>query len=241
MKFCLNFMVFMFSLNLVGQQPDDEVNTFAYHKNYSFLAKISTNGYAFAYRYAFHKTANLKYFWNIEFANLKHSKEIKQSYAVGYRSYVYGKTHNVFPLRIGFGSSKTLGQKGSFSGVELNLIYQAGLSTTFLKPIYYRIIYLNDGLPMEEKFNPEIHTPNNIIGRAGFFNGINEISLNLGAYSKLGLNFEYASEKASIKAIETGITLDFFANPLQMLAFENKDNFFVGFYIALQYGYKKYR
>jgi hypothetical protein len=241
MNYFFAFLVFIIPAFLFAQQPDDEVNTFAYHKNHSVLVALTTNGYSLTYRNALHKTAEKKFFWNIELANLKHSKEIKQSYAVGYRSYVYGKTHSVFPLRIGFGTQKLFGQKSNFNGVELNFLYQTGLSLAILKPIYYRIIYVNDRFPQEEKFNPEIHTPNNIISRAGFMNGFNEMGINPGVYTKFALNFEYASENASIKAIETGVVIDAYFKPIEMLAFENKDNFFVGFYVALQYGYKKYR
>ena len=65
------FLVFFCPLFLVAQQPDDEVNTFAYHKNHSVLAALSTNGYSVTYRNAFHKTAEKKFFLEYRIGKFK--------------------------------------------------------------------------------------------------------------------------------------------------------------------------
>ena len=53
-----------------------------------------------------------------------------------------------------------------------------------------------------ENFDSTVHTFNNVIGSASFFEGIDEIKIKPGLNFKAALNFEFGSQKTA--SIEVG-------------------------------------
>lgn len=228
-------------MSAFAQQPDDEVKTFAYHKfNYLALG-LNTNGWHSYYRLGKHQTAKQRKHYEISLASLKHKKEVKQATSLANRSYVYGKENYVYRVQLGYGKHHTIAFKSNKDGVELKTVYTIGLSNAILKPVYYTIALFDDFVMVEELFDPQRHNPNNILGEASFFKGFNELSYIPGIYGKFALNYEFAEDRARIKALELGVTVDIYPKALPILSFETNSMMYYAFYISFQLGSKKYR
>jgi len=197
----------------------------------------------------FRKGHNLSYFkslnWEIEIVSLKSPKQIKtlNPYFNNAKSYVYGKLNHMYILRAGIGIKRLLNRKPYWGGIELRLVYTAGFSLAFAKPVYLYILNFtpdNDDYTVDiERYNPEIHGLDNIYGRAPFTNGIENTQLHPGVYAKVGLNFEYGNYNSSIKAVEVGANIDYYPIPVEIMAFNPDQSFFITFYIGITFG-KRY-
>ena len=66
-----------------------------------------------------------------------------------------------------------------------------------------------------ENFDSSIHTFNNVIGSASFFEGVDEIKIKPGINLKAALNFEFGSAK-SASAIEVGFLGEVFQMKLSL-------------------------
>lgn len=242
MNFKILFLLFITgSSQVFGQIPDDETTTVAYHKILYGGVGVASTGFSGHLRYGKHITARKKRLYEIEFTTLRSSREVRQSASPSARNYVYGKQYYAYLMRVGIGEQRVLSYKPLGNGVEVKTISSFGLSNSFLKPVYYLIAFFGDNFAKEERFDPESHSPINTIGETSFFNGFGELVYQPGIYGKFALNFEYSTEKVGIKSLETGVVVDAFAKPIQIMAFNNKQNLFVSFYVALQFGQKYYR
>ena len=92
----------------------------------------------------------------IDFSQMKHAKEVKStSFYQGSESFVFGKMHYVFDLRLGFGKQLEMYMKRDPGSIAVRYFYSFGPSLAFKKPIYYEIYdRLNDRVS-NEKFNAE--------------------------------------------------------------------------------------
>lgn len=235
------FVCFLFSNLSIGQKEDKQDPTVGYHQIFYNGLQINNHGFGGSFRRGFHKTVKKKKLLEIDFVTLKHPREVKQSTSELAGSFVFGKLNYAYNLRLGYGQHNVLAYKPFGDGVELKAIYSFGLTTTFLKPAYYLVVFSGQSQPVEERFDPDKHELYNIVGSGSYFKGFNELTLQAGAYARLGLNFEYASERQSIRSLEIGIVIDAYPKDLNILAFDRNYPVYVSFYLALQYGRKWYR
>lgn len=225
----------------LGQKEDKQDHTVGYHQIFYGGIQINNHGFGGSFRRGFHKTVKKKRFFEADLVTIKHPREVKQSTSELARNFVYGKLNYAYNLRIGYGNHNVLAYKPFGEGVELKSIYSFGLTAAILKPAYYLIIYAGEIQATEEKFDPEKHELYNIIGSGSYFKGFNELTLQPGAYARLGLNFEYATERQSIRSLETGVVIDAYSKNLEILAFDRNYPVYISFYLTLQYGRKWYR
>ena len=235
------------AFSLFAQQKSqfsDEANVF-YRKEAIGGAELHSSGLGLLFRKGIHATGSRRRIWEIEFATMKHEKEVKtlNPYFENAKAYVYGKLNSFFLLRAGIGNHNVIYGKAEKSGVEVRYIYAGGLSLGFTKPYYLEIINSNVnhdfGPPTTtEKYDPYKHFPENIYGRASFFTGFDEIKLHPGIYAKFALNFEYSATGSDIKALETGIVADVYPKEIPVMAFNENHQFFFNFYVALHWGGK---
>lgn len=200
-----------------------------------------------------YRTAADRHLFGFEIVGMKHPKEIKSynPYYEDSRGYFYGKLNSLLVLRPGYGRKHRITEKIRKSGVELNYVWAIGPSLALLKPVYLQIGYRidsRDGPPydsiVEERYDPKRHFANNIFGRASWFRGFNEMSIEPGVFGRLALNFEYAGDNTGIRALEVGTTVDAYPRLIPIMAevdgVVNKQ-FFLEFYLALQFGSKTIR
>ena len=113
-----------------------------------------------------------------------------------------------------------------------------------LKPVYLQIIHpttkIYEVVFTTERYDPLIHFPDNIYGRSSYLKGIEQTKLQPGGYAKFAFSFEYASWQEEVKALEVGASLDLFAAPVPIMAFNKANRAFINLYINLHFGKKWY-
>jgi hypothetical protein len=90
------------------------------------------------------------------------------------------------------------------------------------------------------KFDSESFTQDSVVGRGSFSDGLAETKIYPGASAKFNLSFEYAPYTNLIRAIETGISLDYFPKALPIMARNPKENLIVTFHVGFVFGSKWY-
>ncbi|HEY0978839.1 MAG TPA: hypothetical protein VGE21_15305 [Flavobacteriales bacterium] len=239
------------ALDSFGQQAsiyDDATRTLYSRENYGGPV-LHGDGWGVQFFHGRYRTARDRHLLGVEIVGMKHPKEIK-SFNPWYedsRGYFYGKQNSMMIVRAIYGRKHRITEKIRKSGVELNYVWGFGPALGLLKPVYLQI-----GEPRDppytsiavERYDPEVHFANNIYGRASWFRGLGEMEVRPGAHARLALNCEYAGDNTGIRALEAGATIDVFAEKVPIMAelngVENKQ-FFLEFYIALQFGSKKIR
>ena len=214
-------------------------------KEQSGAITLHTNGWGAGYRFGDHITGYKKRLYEIEFSTIKHPKETRMQnpYYFNAKSYIYGKKNSMFILRGHIGSQHVMYSKPNWGGVAIRYFYLGGASIAFLKPVYLYVLSndasLYDFELSTEKYNPNNHFLDNIYGRGPFTKGVDEISLKPGASFKTGFNFEYGPYMEKLKTLEVGATLDFYPFPIEIMAKNDPDYFFLSFYFSFHFG-KRY-
>jgi len=226
---------------------DDPARTLYHSELYGGFTAHGDGWGLFMY-HAKYNTARKRRLLGGEIVGMKHPKEVKSfnPYYEDSRGYFYGKSNSFLIVRPMYGGKTMLTEKIRSSGVEVSLVWGFGPSIGLLKPVYLQIG--KPGIPYEtivvERYDPAVHSVNNIYGRASWFTGVNKMSVMPGAFGRFAFNFEHSTTGTGVKAIEVGATLDAFLDKVPIMAeiegVENKQ-FFLEFYVSLQFGKKTIR
>lgn len=220
-----------------GQDPnvlyrnEGAVNIFAHSR-----------GFGLSYMRAKHITGTRKKILEIQALNMYHPKEIKVSTNTdNSKKFKYGKLNNIFLVRAGVGYQTTLFKKADRKSVEIRTAYFLGGNITFAKP-YYVLVYRQgpDGKNYQEsvKYDPDRLTVDSISGKGPLIDGLSGLKVYPGFYAKANLSFEYAPYSNKVKAIETGVILDYYPNALPIMAHNPKENFIITLYVGFTFGKK---
>ena len=220
-----------------GQDPN-----VLYRNEMSFGIFAHSRGFGVNFMRAKHVTGTRKRLFEIEALNLKHPKEIRVSNGSdNSKRFIYGKLNNILLLRAGLGYQTTVFKRSDRKSVEIRTSYYLGANLTFAKPNYV-LVYRESstGVKYQEsvKYNPEVHTIDSISGRGPLVDGLSETKIYPGVYAKINLSFEYAPFSNKVKAIETGIILDYYPKALPIMAKNNAENFIVTLYVGFVFGKK---
>lgn len=210
----------------------------------SFAGMVHTAGWGLNFRYGDYKGAFKKHIWEIELASMKHPKEHKSYNPFldnSIKGYVYGKKNTLTILRPSFLFQKTIYRKQSSKGVAVSRILGGGPALGFEKPVYLVIGKPTYPYPIKdvERYDENEHYVDNIISRGPWLKGIGKMKIVPGLHLKGALEFEYATDFRTIKALEVGATLDAFYRNIDIMAFTQNHQVFFNLYVALRYGGKK--
>lgn len=218
-----------------------------YRHNVSGKVYVTPRGSGLMFRQGRHVTDKTRSFYEIDIQNLKHPKEIKsQGISEEKKRFVYGKINSVFLLRGGVGLQHVIFNKGDIKAVEVRYSYSLGPTIAFAKPYYIRVYKSNTpGLRNQTtlvKFDTESFSgdSNVVVGRAAYSTGVNEMKFYPGVNAKFNLSFEYAPYTNLIRAIETGLSLDYFPKALPIMARNPAENFVLTFHLGFVFGTKWY-
>jgi hypothetical protein len=207
---------------------------------------LHTNGLGINFRYAQNITGFKRTIYEAELVGMKNEREIKTlSDYNNIRGYFYGKLNTLTILRTSAGFQHTFIPKQSIKGVAVSYNVHYGISHGIIKPVYLSIAYSNDKPSFvideirDERYNPERHFPDKILGRASYFKGFDKMSYTPGFFGKFGLNFERSDDSEVINAIEVGVTLDAFLKKIPMMAFNEEQRFFTTFYFNFLFGKRR--
>ena len=198
---------------------------------------FNNNGIGIDYRYGKFINAYKKHLYEINLNNLKHYKEVKivNPWYPSLNRYVYGKVNTVFDINAGKGRQNVYFFKQDAGSVEIRSFYFAGFSLAVLKPIYYKVRYSQD-LEKYEKFDPVLHRSSDIIGKAGYFYGIDETFIIPGIYIKAGVSFEYAKRDFQIRALEAGVTVNAFLQTPEIMAQIDNQQIVISVFLLYRFG-----
>jgi hypothetical protein len=223
---------------LTQMQAGRDVNV-VFKKQALAGAFIHSEGWGLFFRKASILSIYRKRFWEIETASMHNPKEHKSQNSLypDASSYDFGKLNAVQLFRFGFGYYQTLWRKNTERCVEIDGVLSLGPEIAVLKPVYLQIIQSGtEVLLSDEPYDPTKDTPNNIYGRAPFFDGIGQISFRPGGYARAGLNFDYANRHNLVKAFEVGVEADLFPSQIPIMAFTPNTQYFVNLYLSFSIG-----
>lgn len=241
-----------------GQNYYDDNKGIVYNREFTMDLKIHTNGFSIGANIATLKTYYLTQFFNIELGEIKHPKEVRQSFdlqpsAAGRisRSFIYGKQNSFWVLRGGVGEKRYFSEKAKHKGLAIGVSYEAGPSLGLLKPYYLQVISFPEVGSNAFSINSEKFSEENadnflditkIYGSAGFSEGLGEISIQPGGHAKGAIHFDWGAFDEFVKAIEAGIMVDFYFRKIPIMVesplVENTENqpIFINLFLNFQFG-----
>jgi len=225
-----------------GELVDDPKMLFRNESSYGIA--LTSTGWGANYVFGKHVNNRNKDLYEIHLVEIKHPKEVKTTnpYYPNQKRFVFGKVNSFYNLRLGYGKQKKLYSKADKGGIEIRMYYTGGFDLGFAKPIYYEVIdslviinnasYLITGTT---KFNPNIHSPYDIIARAGFLKGANETKIIPGVYGNLGFGFEFSESDKVLNSIEAGVTVDLFPKSVEIMS-ERGKFYYVSLFVCYRFG-----
>lgn len=239
------FLILIFS-QVYGQLPAIQENKVGFRSEYFGGLSIHSQGWGGTLSYAKFKTYKRYNIYTLDYVTMKHEKEFKVDNQVleDARGYKFGKLNSFSKIRIGYGQRIMLYEKLRENGMQIYFAGTIGGNLGILKPIYLEILnYDNNGNVQslsDEKYDPTIHNQLNIYGKASALKGINESSLVFGAHAKAGFTFDFSKDREKVRALETGIIVDFYPEKVPIMAFIQNKQLFISFYINVLFGKKYY-
>jgi hypothetical protein len=229
------------NIPIVGNQEGSNLNVL-YRNEGSAKIYANTRGFGALYRRAKHVTGKIKSFYEVDFQGLKHPKEAKVAGTADNRKrFVYGKLNSVYLLRGNVGMQNTIFSKGDSKAVEVRFAYAFGGVLAFAKPYYYQLpTYGPNADPVEVRFNSENFTQDSVVGKGRFSTGLAETKVYPGVNAKFNISFEYASYTNLLRAIETGISVDYFPAALPTMARNPAENIIITLHVGFVFGKKWY-
>ncbi len=230
---------------LAAQETVFEEGRTIYKRENAFGAIIHTSGWGLTYKYAQYTSGFTRRTYEVELVGVKHPKEIKSFSSVFDNSngYVYGKLNSIMVLRVGIGQHSTFISKQSVRGIDISYILNGGLSLAYAKPVYLEVIKVDTSdseiFSEIEKYDPEIHSQGDIIGKASWFRGFFGGKFYPGAYVKAGLNFESSRQASKINALEVGAIVDVYLQKIPIMANDFNHYYFFNLYVSFTFGSKK--
>jgi len=237
------------------EKTDDSKIGLLYEHDLSFGVRLNTNGWGIFSTVGKAHTADRSHYYQFEFVEIKHPKEIKNSkdytnFGRGPtpKPFVFGKQNSFFSLRAAYGNRVFLGGKAEKSGVEVNWTYQVGPTLGILKPYYLDIEYdrkqtINGTYIYTQQVKYDPNNPDSrflqfpyIVGYSGFSYGLDEMKIIPGLNAKTGFNFDWANYSDYVVAMEVGISVDLYARSIPIMVLETNRPYFVALYLGIQFG-----
>lgn len=239
------FVVFCFTANaqiMPDYNTDGSDLNVLYRNERTFEMYAHSRGYGLLYRRAKHVTFDRKSYFEIDASTLKHPKEIKMTGTdVERKRYIYGKLNSILLVKASVGRQKTIAGKADKKAVEVRYSYSLGPGIAFAKPYYYTTV-VNDASSIQKyrRFNQTTFTQDSVIGRAPFANGLGELSVYPFVAAKFNLSFEYAPYTNLVKAIETGVSVNYFPIKLPTMARNPAEALIVTVHVGFVFGKRWY-
>ena len=229
---------------LSGQESGTNLNVL-YSRDFSGKIYATARGYGASFHQGKHITARTRSFYEIDIQTQKHSTKIKSVVRSDEKNrLVFGTLNNVLLLRGSLGLQNTLFAKADNKAVEVRYSYCIGPVFAFAKPYYVRIykqtVPGNRNLYDNVRFDDENVNSDSlsVAGHSAFSVGLNEMKIYPGINGKFNLSFEYASYTNLIRAIETGVSLDYFPKALPIMVKNPAENLIINVYIGFVFGNK---
>ncbi|MGB0985559.1 MAG: hypothetical protein ACPG19_16015, partial [Saprospiraceae bacterium] len=211
--------------------------------------KLLTNGWSIGGHYGIIKNYYTTNTFNFEFGELKHVREASQRsnsstplLSRSSRAFIYGKKNNLYALRASIGQKRYFSEKARRKGVAVGISYNFGASFGIIKPYYLEISKTEPGSRVPNIYDLKYTEENELIflgladerihGASSIGMGLDEISIAPGGYAKIALHLDWGAYEETIKALEVGISADFYLKNVELMVTDDNRPFFVNFYAA---------
>jgi hypothetical protein len=241
------FIVFtLFTARLFSQSAPEAIESgqdinVLYRHEATFKFFAHSRGFGVGYRRGKHITAKTKSLLEFEGLSLKHPKEVKvKGNDENSKRYVYGKINSVALLRVGTGIQNIIFKRADRKSVEVRCSYIIGASLAFAKP-YYVLVYRGSGtqrIAQSTKYDTEKFTQDSVVGHGPFIDGLNEMKIYPGVHGKFNISFEYAPYSNYVRAIEAGVSADYYPKAVPIMARNAPENLIVTLYVGFVFGKK---
>ena len=237
----IQLLLFLFGAQWTFAQTKIDDRSLLQNHELGIQMRLHTNGLGLGFRKARISSIYGSRFYDVEYTSLMHPKEAREySYFAQYTTYKPYKINRLRTILIKYRLEKVIEQRGSKYAVELRWVGSAGLGLGLLQPVYLNIVNHNPSTQnieyQSEKYNPTLHTANNIYGNASIFKGIGETQLKPSLTFDVGLNVDLAHNRSNSSLIEVGVQGDYFFQSLPLLAQTSNPSLFLNLYIKLIFG-----
>jgi hypothetical protein len=215
-------------------------------KHFVVALKANSDGYGGYLEKGLAQSVKRALLFQLEISERKHQKEEKQTSGFG-GPFIYGKINFFYPVKLGVQEQFLLGNKGNKNGVSVSANVGGGITLGLLRPYllgYQDTAAANKGNTIYKGL--EATTADSIrflnqepLSGPGFGVGYNKMKVNFGAYAKAALRFDYAKYNEVVRAVEVGITAEYYGKPVQQMIYSKDNNFFFSAYVALLFGNRK--
>jgi hypothetical protein len=251
--YVLPLLFFSFALSaqeIVQPKQLDGDKGIIYNEEFALGLRIHTHGFAVGFSLGKLKTYYLTKYLHFEIGELKHPKEIRQSFDTPStlngrisRAFKYGKQNNLYVVRGAMGAKRYFSEKAKHKGVAVGISYEAGASLGLLKPYYLELRGGDGNYSISTKYSEDTAERFldiwQIHGSSGWTKGIGEISLLPGLNGKFAVHFDWGAFDEYVKSLEAGIMVDVFTRKAPiMVEVNNVENrpFFLNLFLHLQFG-----
>ncbi len=227
--------------NLIRQS---EEGVLVFRKQSIFGIQARTNGYGIFYELGKMKTQRKTTIYRIDIVETKSPKEEKLVNANSFfgNPLIYGKLNYFYPVTIGVGQQMMLGQKGNKNGVAVSLVYNGGLSLGLLRPYYVSANDPNVGRERIFKYSQEdsaLFLGPTLTGSGGLGKGWDGIKIKPGAFAKAAMRFDYGRFNEAVSGLEIGMSIEAYADNIEILFGQKERRLFFQGYIAILFGRRK--
>lgn len=213
-----------------------------YNRETTLHATIHTQGLGVGYKYGIIRGIHKTTYWDFELSYLRSQKQISLMNYLSPTSFVYGKLNDVLALRGGYEVEHRIYGKPYWGGVEVRWLYEGGASLALLKPYYYSVVVAKPTSTGEYDQVIEYQTFTDkdqwieILGKAPFKQGLNEIKLRPGVYAKGGMVFEIGTSRLRAQSIEVGAVVEYYPQGIPLMA-ENPPSYIIPtLYLSYSWG-----
>jgi len=221
-------------------------------KELSFGVRLNTDGWSFFSDLGKIKSDDEKKsdmfhnvrLWQFEIEEKKDPREVKSSNeqpgvtTAAATPYIYGKINNFYAVKVGLGFRRMIAGKPDPGSVSIHWVGVGGITAGLLKPYYVNSSY--NGEVQAIKYTTQTAAafldPTTITGSAGFGKGLSEIQVVPGIHLKTGLHFDFAPNRKTVLAVETGMNLEAYTQGIQLMALQNSKSILYNLYVSFQFG-----
>ncbi|MGM0580291.1 MAG: hypothetical protein ACQETL_06405 [Bacteroidota bacterium] len=226
----------LFFLTEAKSQKDDP---FDYGQEFLFGVTKATNGGLISggfFRYSAKKSDRMFQTFGLEVANVRHPQErrVQSPTFFSSSSFYEGKEKYLISTRLMYGYDLLLFKKAEQKGVQINGVLAGGPTFGLVSP--YLLRSEGGGLVTYSQYL----NGSSIIGPAGYFSGIDQMEVALGANLRASLLFEFGSFKSKVTGFEVGFLAEIFTREIEIVPLGTKNyNFYPAAFVSILFGSRK--
>lgn len=170
----------------------------------------------------------------LEIVNVKHPQE-QRYYSESGNTYIGGKQHYLYSLRLSYLREYTFFKKAAHQGVQVNGLVALGPTLGIEAPYYVEVKKGNQ--TVKEPYDP--NKSQKIVGSGNILQGIGESSIVPGLNVKAGVSFEFGTFKSNVVGVEVGFQVDFYTRKIILIPTTENYSIFPSAYVTLFYGSRR--